>query len=90
MLQKVPWLTAGLHDGGDRAMMAQTLYKGKFGDQRPTQEQLTLLRRMAIREDVIRNLSREEAYLLIKTILQRYYEARFERQRKPFEVYIKW
>ena len=62
-------------------MMAQT----------PTESQLELLRKMNVREDVIRNLSREEAYLLIKTILQRYYEAKFKARHKPkIEVYIKW
>ena len=72
-------------------MQTQVLYRGKFGAEKPTQEQLTLLRRMAIREDVIRNLSREEAYLLIKTILQRYYEAKFQARHKPkIEVYIQW
>ena len=72
-------------------MMAQTLYKGKYANERPTESQLELLRKMNVREDVIRNLSREEAYLLIKTILQRYYEAKFQARHKPkIEVYIKW
>lgn len=73
-------------------MTEQTqIYKGRYPDQKPTQEQLTLLRRMGVKEDVIRNLSREEAYLLIKTILQRYYETRFQARHKPkLEIYIQW
>ena len=88
MLQKVPWLTAGLHDGGDRAMMAQTLYKGKFGDQRPTQEQLSLLRRMGVKEEIIRSLDRKRAYELIRLIMAKYYEEKT--RRLNLRVTIKW
>lgn len=75
---------------GDRKMMTQTLYKGRYPDQRPTQEQLELLRRMGVKEAIIQSLTRAEAYMLIRTIWTRYYQIKFEKQRKPFEVYIKW
>ncbi len=50
----------------------QVQYKGRYGSQRPTQEQLALLRRMHIREDVIRNLTRAQAFELINAELREY------------------
>ena len=72
-------------------MITQTLYKGRYGNERPSEAQIALLQKMAVKEDVIRNLSRKEAFELIRAIMIRFYEYKFEKkQRKPFEVYIKW
>ena len=73
-------------------MTEQTqIYKGKFPDQRPTQEQLELLRRMGVKESVIQSLTRQQAFKLIRAIMVRFYTDRFEKQHKPkIGVYIQW
>ena len=71
-------------------MTETQIYKGKFGDQQPTERQLELLQRMGVKEDVIQSLTRQQAFELIRAIMVRFYTDRFEKQRKPFEVYIKW
>ena len=65
------------------------IYKGRFPDQKPTESQLALLRKMNVREDVIRNLSRQEAFELIKKLMTKYYE---EQTRRRFNgrIIIKW
>ena len=71
-------------------MTTQTqIYKGKFGAEKPTESQLALLRKMNVREDVIRNLSRQEAFELIKKLMTKYYE---EQTRRRFNgrIIIKW
>ena len=67
----------------------QILYRGKFGDQRPTQEQLTLLRRMGVKEQIIDALNREQAFQLIRQIMVKYYE---EQTRKRFngKIVVRW
>ena len=72
-------------------MMTQTLYRGRYPDQKPTQEQLELLKRMGVKAEIIQSLTRQEAYELIREILQRYYEAKFQARHKPkIGVYIQW
>ena len=72
-------------------MMTQTLYKGKYADSRPTAEQIALLQKMNVREEIIQSLDRKGAYELIRLIMARYYEAKFQEKHKPkFEVYIRW
>ena len=71
-------------------MMTQTLYKGKYADSRPTAEQIALLQKMNVREEILQSLDRQGAYKLVYLIMARYYEAKFQKQRKPFEVYIRW
>ena len=71
-------------------MTEQTqIYKGRYPDQKPTQEQLTLLRRMGIKEEVIGALNREHAFLLIRQITIKYYE---EQSRRRFngKIVLKW
>lgn len=71
-------------------MTEQTqIYKGKFPDQKPTQEQLELLKRMGVKEDVIQSLTRQQAFLLIRQIWRKYYE---EQARKRFngKIVVKW
>ena len=70
--------------------MQTQIYKGKFGDQRPTTEQLALMERMGVKKEVMGVLDRAQAYELIRAIMVRYYTDKFEKQRKPFEVYIRW
>ena len=49
-----------------KMQQTQQIYRGKFPDQHPTAEQLLLLRRFGIREDVIARLTRAEAFELIR------------------------
>jgi hypothetical protein len=46
-------------------------YQGKFGDQRPTKRQLSLLEKLNIRQEVIRRLDRKTAFTLIEMQLER-------------------
>ena len=72
-------------------MMTQTLYRGRYPDQKPTQEQLELLKRMGVRAEIIQSLTRQEAYELIREIWTRYYQTKFEKQHKPkFELVVRW
>ena len=67
------------------------IYKGRFPDQKPTESQLALLRKMNVREDVIQRLTRQEAYELIRGIMARYYNDRFEKHHKPkLEIHVRW
>ena len=71
-------------------MMEETLYKGRHADSKPTEAQIALLQKMAVKKSVIQSLTRQQAFELIRAIMVRFYTDKFERQRKPFEVYIKW
>ena len=72
-------------------MMEQTLYKGRYGDERPSVAQLELLKRMGVRAEIIQSLTRQEAYELIREIWTRYYQTKFEKQHKPkFELVVRW
>ena len=57
-------------------MLAMDDYRGKFGDQRPTQEQQEILRRQHVREDIIRRLSRQQAFELIQQNITRWLQQR--------------
>lgn len=52
--------------------MIVTDYEGKFGDQRPTQQQRVILEHQGVRKDVIEHLTRAEAYALIKRGISRW------------------
>ena len=72
-------------------MMEETLYKGRHADLKPTAEQIALLQKMNVREEIIQSLDRKGAYELIRLIMARYYEAKFQAKHKPkFEVYVRW
>ena len=72
-------------------MMTQTLYKGKYADSRPTAEQIALLQKMNVKKEVIGSLDRAQAYELIRAIMVRFYDSKFQIKHQPkFEVYIKW
>lgn len=72
-------------------MTTQQIYKGQYPDQHPTTEQLELLRRMGVKEAIIKSLTRAEAYMLIRTIWQRYYALKFQKTHGPrFEIYVRW
>jgi hypothetical protein len=70
-------------------MMAQTLYKGKFGDQKPTESQLELLKKMGVKNEIVQSLDRVAAFELIKKLMTKYYE---EQTRRRFngKIIIKW
>ena len=59
-------------------MMAQTLYKGKFADQKPTESQLEFLRRMGVKAEIIRSLDRKGAFELIRKYIVQYYDTKAE------------
>ena len=69
-------------------MQTQVLYRGKFGAEKPTESQLTLLRRMGVKEEIIRSLDRKGAYELIRLIMAKYYEEKT--RRLNLRVTIKW
>jgi hypothetical protein len=68
----------------------QVLYRGKHADSRPTEPQIALLQKMGVRQPIIDSLNREQAFLLIRRLVTEYYEARFEKQRKPQMGVLKW
>ena len=72
-------------------MTTQQIYKGKYASEHPTQEQVLLLQKMNVREEIIQSLDRKGAYELIRLIVARYYEAKFQAKHKPkFEIYVRW
>lgn len=72
-------------------MTTQQIYKGKYASERSTQEQVLLLQKMNVREEIIQSLDRKGAYELIRLIVARYYEAKFQAKHKPkFEIYVRW
>ena len=71
-------------------MTEQTqIYKGRYGDERPSEAQLELLRKMNVRSEVIASLNRQEAFALIRKVLAQYYGAKAERYLQGRGV-IKW
>jgi hypothetical protein len=71
-------------------MMTQTLYRGRYPDQKPTQEQLELLKRMGVKAEIIQSLTRQEAFEFIKAIYQRYYDLKFKQKVRSQEAYLRW
>ena len=69
--------------------MEQQVYKGKYGSERATAQQQALLEKMGIRKQVIVELNRAQAFLLIRQMIAKYYESKFEKQRKTQGV-LKW
>ena len=59
-------------------MLAIDDYQGKFGDQRPTQQQKAILERQGVRQDIIERLSREEAFQLIRKGIKRWLQEQEE------------
>jgi hypothetical protein len=57
-------------------------YEGRFGHQRPTQQQRAILARQGIRQDIIETLNREEAFELIKQGLKRWLQQKEEMAMK--------
>ena len=70
-------------------MMAQTLYKGKFADQKPTESQLELLKKMGVKNEIVQSLDRVAAFELIKKLMTKYYE---EQTRRRFngKIVVRW
>ena len=68
----------------------QILYRGKYGDKQPTEAQIALLQKMAVKKSVIQSLTRQQAFELIRAIMVRFYTDRFEKQRKPKWGVLKW
>ena len=72
-------------------MEQQQVYKGRCGSERPTAQQQALLEKMGIRKQVIAELNRAQAFLLIRQMIAKYYGSKFERQHSPkIEAYLKW
>lgn len=65
------------------------IYKGRFPDQKPTESQFAMLRKMNVKESVIRTLTRESAFRLIREIWTRYYEEKVQR-RFNGKIVVKW
>ena len=67
----------------------QILYRGKYANERPTESQLSLLRRMGVKEEIIGSLDREGAFKLIQALMAKYYE---EQTRRRFngKIVVKW
>ena len=71
--------------------MEQQVYRGKYGSERATAQQQALLEKMGIRKQVIVELNRAQAFLLIRQMIAKYYESKFEKQHSPkIEAYLKW
>ena len=70
-------------------MMEQTLYKGRYGDERPSVAQLELLKKLGIRKEIIEVLDRQTAFELIRKVLAQYYGAKAERYLHGRGV-LKW
>lgn len=68
----------------------QVLYRGKYANERPSEAQLSLLRRMGVKEEIIRSLDRKGAFELIKAIMVRYYDLKFKQKVRSQEAYLKW
>ena len=69
--------------------MEQQIYKGKHSAERPTAQQLELLKRMAVRPEVIASLNRQQAFELIRKVLAQYYGSKAERYLHGRGV-LKW
>ena len=70
-------------------MMEQTLYKGRYGDERPSVAQLELLKKLGIRKEIIEVLDRQAAFELIHKCITQYYEEKVQR-RFNGKIAIKW
>lgn len=57
-------------------MQAQVLYKGKYPNQKPSQMQIALLRKLGVREEVLEQLDRAAAFVLIHRLVAKFYEAK--------------
>lgn len=66
----------------------QVLYRGKYGGQKPSSEQIALMERMGVKKEVIEVLDRQQAFLLIREIWQKYYEEKAKRQLH--DGWVKW
>ena len=69
--------------------MEQQIYKGRYNAERPTAQQLELLKRMAVRPEVIASLNRQQAFELIRKVLAQYCGAKAERYLHGRGV-LKW
>jgi hypothetical protein len=63
-------------------MLAIDDYRGRFGSQRPTQQQKAILERQGVRQDIIERLSREEAFQLIRKGIKRWLQEQEEQALK--------
>jgi hypothetical protein len=57
-------------------MLSADDYRGRFGSQRPTQEQRAILERQGVRQDVIVTLTRQQAFELIQQNIKRWLQQR--------------
>ena len=66
-------------------------YQGTFGNQRPTSKQQEILQRQGVRQDIIKRLSREEAFQLIQAGIKRWLQQREQQalQRKRYQHKLK-
>ena len=70
-------------------MEQQQVYKGMHGSERPTAQQLELLKKMAVKNEIIQSLDREGAFELIKKLMTKYYEEQ-TRRRCHGKIVVKW
>ena len=70
-------------------MEQQQVYKGKYGSERPTAQQLELLKKLGIRKEIIEVLDRQAAFELIHKCITQYYEEKVQR-RFNGKIAIKW
>lgn len=66
------------------------IYKGRFPNQKPTEAQVALMRKMGILEEIIKNCDRYSAFLFIKEYTQRHYNSVFEHKFGATGRYLRW
>ena len=69
--------------------MEQQIYKGRYSAERPTAQQLELLKKLGIRKEIIALLNRQEAFELIRKCITQYYEEKVQR-RFNGKIAVKW
>ena len=58
--------------------MEQQIYKGRYNAERPTAQQLELLKKLGVRKEIIESLNRQEAFELIRKYIVQYYDTKAE------------
>ena len=64
------------------------IYKGFYGDERPTKRQLDIMRKLGIKQEIVDNCDRFTAFILIKKNVERYAEAKLRCFRESHQM--KW
>ena len=70
-------------------MEQQQVYKGKYGSERPTAQQLELLKKMGVKNEIVQSLDRGAAFKLIQGLMAKYYEEQ-TRRRCHGKIVVKW